>query len=121
MEARAVFGRKCIAVRGTMSEAVNGKELWDEAYVRSLIESQGGVQKILDEMREHKEIWKRMQAEHAALMEKYPDKWVAMGMEGLLAVGDSMDEVIEAVESQEIREEDTVIEFLDTDPPIYIL
>ena len=104
-----------------MSDAVNGKKLWDEAYVRSLIESQGGVQKILDEMREHDEIWMRMQAEYADLMEKYPDKWVAMGKEGLLAVGDSMDEVIEGVESQGIREEDTVIEFLEADPPIYIL
>ncbi len=104
-----------------MSEAVNGKELWDEAYVRSLIESQGGVQKILDEMREYDEVWMRMQAEHAALMEKYPDKWVAMGKEGLVSVGDSMEEVLEDVESRGIQEEGLVIEFLETDPPIYIL
>ena len=104
-----------------MSEAVNGKDLWDEAYVMSVIESLGGAQKMADEMREHSKIWKRMRAEHAALMEQYPDKWVAMGKEGLLAVGDSMDEVIEEVESQGIQEEGVVIEFLDTDPPILIL
>ena len=104
-----------------MSEAVNGKELWGEDYVMALVESMGGAQKIVDEMREYEKIADRMLSEWDSLMEKYPDKWVAMGKEGLVSVGDSMEEVIEDVESQGVPEKDVVIEFLDTDPPILIL
>ncbi len=104
-----------------MSEAVNGKKLWGEDYVMALVESMGGAQKIVDEMREYEKIADRMLSEWDSLMEKYPDKWVAMGKEGLVSVGDSMEEVIEDVESQGVPEKDVVIEFLDTDPPILIL
>ena len=104
-----------------MSEAVNGKDLWDEAYVMSVIESLGGAQKMVDDMREYEEIADRMLSEWDSLMEKYPDKWVAMGKYGLLAVGDSMEEVLKKVESQGVPEKDVVVEFLDTDPPILIL
>ena len=44
-----------------------------------------------------------------------------MGQKGVLAIGDSMDEVLREVESQGLRGADVVIDFLDTDPPLLIL
>ena len=49
-------------------------------------------------------------------MKRHPDKWVAMGQEGVLAVGESMDEVLSEVESRGLHGADVVIQFMDTDP-----
>ncbi len=97
------------------------ERLRDEAYVRELVESMGGPGAIIASIREYGLIVERMWAERAALTKAHPNRWVAMGRDGVLAVGDSMDEVLEEVESQGIRGGDIVIEFLDTDPPLLIL
>lgn len=84
-----------------MSETVDGaQDLRDEAYVMAVIEGLGGAQAIVDGIREFSKIHSRLRSEWASLMENYPDKWIAMGKEGVLAVGDSMDSVLEEVESQ---------------------
>ena len=105
-----------------MSEtATTLEKLKDEKYVREIVEGLGGPEAINASLREYRLIVERMWAERAALMKAHPNRWVAMGRDGVLAVGDSMDEVLEEVESQGIRGGDIVIEFLDTDPPLLIL
>ena len=105
-----------------MFETLDGtQDLRDEAYVMSVIEGLGGAQALVDGIREFSKINARMRSEWASLMEKYPDKWIAMGKEGLLAVGDSMDGVLEDVEGQGYRGSEVAVEFLDTNPPILIL
>ena len=105
-----------------MSEtAITLEKLKDEKYVREIVEGLGGPEAIIAGLREYRLIVKRMWAEKAALTEAHPNRWVAMGKDGVLAVGDSMDEVLEEVESRGIRGGDIVIEFLDTDPPLLIL
>ena len=104
-----------------MAEPVKGKDLWDEEYVMALSESMGGAKKIAESIREYGEICARMSSERASLMEKYPNKYVAMGKDGLLAVCDSLEELIDAAEKRMGPGDDYVIDFLDTDPPIYIL
>ena len=105
-----------------MSEtAITLEKLKDEKYVREIVEGLGGPEAIIAGLREYRLIVKRMWAEKAALTEAHPNRWVAMGKDGVLAVGDSMDEVLEEVESRGIHGGDIVIEFLDTDPPLLIL
>lgn len=105
-----------------MSETVDGaQDLRDETYVMAVIEGLGGAQALVDGIREYAKIAERLQAEWVSLMESYPDRWVAMGKEGVLAVGDSMDSVLEEVESQGYRCSEIAIEFLDTSPHVLIL
>ena len=105
-----------------MPNAVTDRtNLNDEAYVRTVIEELGGVRELAAGMREYREIVARMRSERSALTEQYPDRWIAMGRDGLLAVGDSMDEVLDEVESRGLCGGDVVIEFLDTTPPLMIL
>lgn len=96
-------------------------QLMNDNYVREVIERLGGVNALLDDMHEFHEIVKRMDDERACLTEKHPDRWVAMGSQGVLAIGDSMEEVLAQVERQGLRGADVVIELLDTDPPLLIL
>ena len=62
-----------------------------------------------------------MREEHAGLIEQYPDRWVAVGLDGLLTVGDTEDEVFKVIDEKGIPRSDVVVEFLDTDPPMLIL
>ena len=93
----------------------------DKDYVKEVIEGLGGAKALMNEMDEYHEIVARMRKERPSLVERHPDKWVAMGQKGVLAIGDSMDEVLREVESQGLHGTDVVIDFLDTDPPLLIL
>ena len=93
----------------------------DEHTVKQIINELGGAKALMEEMDEYQEIVLRMRKERPHLAADYPDKWVAMGREGLLAAGDSMDQVLGQLEDQGVDGVDVVIEFMDTDPPLLIL
>lgn len=93
----------------------------DKDYVKEVIEGLGGAKALMNEIDEYHQIVARMRKKHSSLVERHSDKWVAMGQEGVLAVGDSMDEVLREVEGRGLHGSDVVIEFLDTDPPLLLL
>lgn len=95
--------------------------LRDEKYVKELVEGMGGPEAIIAGLREYGLIVERMWAERAALTEAHPNQWVAMGKDGVVSIGDSIDAVIEDAAGKGLRGSDLVIEFLDTDPPLLIL
>ena len=51
----------------------------DKDYVKEVIEGLGGARALMDEMDEYHEIVARMRKERPSLVERHPDKWVAMG------------------------------------------
>ena len=63
----------------------------------------------------------RMSRERVTLTEKHPGKWVVMGEDGIVALGDSLGQVVDEAHRRGLRGSDLAIEFLDPDPPIYIL
>ena len=97
------------------------EKLKDEKYVREIVEGLGGPGAIIAGLREYRMIVERMWAERAALTEAHPNRWVAMGKDGVVSIGDSIDAVIEDAAAKGLRGSDLVIEFLDTDPPLLIL
>ncbi len=101
--------------------AITMEDLKDEKYVTEIVEGLGGAKAIVAGMQEYHEIVVRMRNERASLMEEHPNRWVAMGKDGVVAIGDSIDSVIEDANAQGLRGSDRVIELLDTDPPILIL
>ena len=103
-----------------MSLTENTKSrLLDDAC--TMIEGMGGVSALIDDLDEFHELRARMSEEHCRLIEKYPGKWVAMGKDGVLAVGESKSEVFDEIETRGIRRSAAVVEFVDTDPDILIL
>ena len=93
----------------------------DKNYVKEVIEGLGGTKALMDEMDEYHQIVARMRKERPSLVERHPDKWVAMGKKGVAVVGDSMDEVLREVEGRGLDGAGVVIEFMDTNPPLLIL
>ena len=95
--------------------------IMDEAWIRKVIEEMGGPRAINEGLREFRRRIDRLWQERPVLLEKYPDKWVAMGNDGLVAVGDSIDDVLREAENQGIRRGDVVVDYLERDPPVLIL
>ncbi len=85
------------------------------------IKKSGTAKARHEQLREYSKIHHRLRKEHAALMDKYPRKWVVMGKDGVVALGDSLEEVVDEAHNRGFRASDMAVEFLDPDPPIYIL
>jgi len=95
------------------------EQLLDEACV--LIEKTGGIGALLEGLASRRTLSMRMNEIYTDLLDQYPDKWVALGDAGVLAVGDSMDEALSAMENLGINRSAAVVRFMDTNPPILIL
>ncbi|MCY4652387.1 MAG: DUF5678 domain-containing protein [Dehalococcoidia bacterium] len=86
-----------------------------------MIEETGGVGALIDGLAEFHELHARMNRQCPHLVEKYPGKWVAVGMNGVLAVEDSEEKALQAAVNRGVRSSDFLVEFMDTDPPTLIL
>ena len=93
----------------------------DEADVQAIIDRLGGVEALRERREEFREAVLRMNRERGALMELYPDQWVAVGRNGVIAVAGSLEHVFARVESAGLRDSEFEVEFLDTDPADLLL
>ena len=92
-----------------------------EEFLRKAVEELGGPTVWDDGMAEFYKAATRLWDEYDALMEKYPDKWVAVGKDGVLAVCDSLKEAHSAAELARSHGSQCVIEFLNSDPEPLVL
>ena len=97
------------------------KQLTGKDFLRKAVEEIGGPTAWLDGMGEFYEAVTRLWDEYDALMKKHPDKWVAMGKDGILAVCDSFDDALSAVEPARSQGSEFVVKFLNSDPLPLIL
>ena len=99
----------------------NNNELSATASVYELIKELGGVKALRDYKAQFHQVVLRLDQERTNLLDKYPNKWVAVGRDGVLAVADSMEDVFAEVESMGLSGSEFEVEFLDSDPPDLIL
>ena len=95
------------------------QQLLDDAC--AMIEEMGGPGALVDDLAEFRKLHARMTREYIRLVQKYPNKWVAMGKDGVVAAGATRTQVLEAVDRRGIARSETVVDFMDTDPPVLIL
>ena len=105
-----------------MSETEDyGNQPFDASYVNDTIRGLGGVKALREGNDEFHLVAVRLDKELAALIEKHPDKWVAVGRDGVLAVADSMEEIFAEVDSAGLSGSEFEVEFLESNPPDLIL
>ena len=105
-----------------MPETINDSQGPDqEKHIKEVIGSLGGEKASRERKDLFHEVLMRMDKEYPTLMDKYADKWVAVGKDGVLAVADSMEEVFAEVESAGLSGSEFEVEFLDSEPPNLIL
>ena len=101
--------------------ASNRKEGPQQTSIGDIIERLGGVKVLKEKKEEFHQVISRMDKEYPTLMEKYPDKWVAVGKDGVVAVANSMEEVFAEAESKGLNGSEFEVEFLDSNLPDLIL
>ena len=94
-------------------------KLWEDHV--AMIEATGGFDAYHDDLVEFERLHDQFVAMESSFMKRYPDKWVAMGKGGVIAVGDSATEALDNLEKQGLDRSKAVYQFMDTDPPILIL
>ncbi len=99
----------------------DGSLVTDWYDVERAIEEMGGMEVIRKEFAEFEKVISRMHSDEDELTRKYPYKWVAVGKDGLLEVGDTLEAVVVAVKSRGLKNPDYVVRYLDPDPPDLIL
>ena len=100
----------------TKSSNSSGKDYFDD-----LIAELGGVEALRDEPNDFRKAVNHLWDEHDLLVEQHPHKWVSVGKDGVVAVGDSIEEVVAATEESNVNTSDVVVEYLNPEPETLIL
>ena len=93
----------------------------DERFFTDLLDHLGGVEALREGADEFQQAVTRMWTERGSLVEKHPNKWVAMSENGVVSIGDSIEEVLLVVEDRNISSSEVVVEYLDPNPETLIL
>ena len=81
----------------------------------------GGAEALRDDPNDFRKAVNRLWAERELLAETHPERWVSMGKDGVVSIGDSIEEVVAATEIRGVSTADVVVEYLDPDPERLIL
>ena len=93
----------------------------DSEEAKRLIEEFGDPAEAVARIEKSEKLFKRMDAERKELVKMYPDQWVAMSEEGIVASADTMDEMFKLVKEKGIRIEDVYHDYMNTKPEKWIL
>ena len=81
----------------------------------------GGAQALRDDPNDFRKAVERLWDERVSLIELHPNKWVSMGKDGVVSIGDSIEDVVSATEAKGVSTADVVVELLDPEPEMLIL
>ena len=98
--------------RRTKKKPVVSEESWS-----------GGIdiKTLLSEWAVFEEVCHRMDNERAALLKRYPREWVAVGKGGLIDHSESVEDLVDSVQSRGVRSWEYQLKFLDPHPPLFLL
>ena len=93
----------------------------DSEEVKRALEDFGDPAEVVAGFERSERLFKRMDAERKELVKIYPDQWVAMSEDGIVAAADTMDEMFRLVKEKGIRTEDVYHDYMNTKPETWIL
>ena len=94
---------------------------WALESAVEVIKGLGGVKGIRDRLAEKHAAWQCMERERETLLKTYPDNWVAVSKDGVVAVDQSLEGVFANVDASGLHRNAVEVEFMDTDPKTLIL
>ena len=92
-----------------------------EDYFEELLAHLGGAEALRDDPNDFRKAVSRLWIERELLIEKHPERWVSMGKDGVVSIGDSIEEVVSATEAKGVSTADVIVEYLDPNPETLIL
>ena len=104
-----------------IEHAVDENGLTSEEYFAQIAEQFGGVAALNEKLFRGERAFRRLYRELDTLFEQYPDQWVAMDEDGLVAVADSHGNLLKALADKGRYAGDLATKHLDTQPELWIL
>ena len=92
-----------------------------EDQLGDLLAHLGGTEALRDDPNDFRKAVNRLWIEHALLIENHPERWVSVGKDGVVSIGDSIEEVVLATEAKGVDTADVTVEYLDPNPGTLIL
>ena len=86
-----------------------------------LIESLGGEERIREGLSWYGERCELFDRRREELTEKYPDRYVALASDDTIVAAETLDGVFEELDRRGLDREPCVVEFLSSEPEIWIL
>ena len=80
-----------------------------------------GAQALRDDPNDFRKAVDRLWEERDSLIERHPNKWVSMSKDGVVSIGESIEEVVSATEAKGVSTADVIVEFLELEPEALIL
>ena len=84
-------------------------------------QEKGGIATLRAEMDAFHNLRLTLYAEYPQLKRDYPNQWVAVNQMGVLAFGDSQDEVMTVLSKSDIDTSDVALEYISTENSVFIL
>ncbi len=85
------------------------------------LKSLGGPAWVAQDLRDYRRRLLFLDANHAELVKKYPDQWVALASNGTLVAAPTMTEIIEKLERKGLHKNNAATKFMETPPRLLIL
>lgn len=76
----------------------------------------GGIEAMFDIMEKSKRSHEWLEAHEKELVEQYPDRWVAVDQNGLIATASTQIELIENIKEKGINVKTTAMRLMETEP-----
>ena len=84
-------------------------------------QEKGGIATLRAEMDAFHNLRLLLYAEYPQLKRDYPNQWVAINRTGVLASGDSQDEVMKTLRKSNIDTSTVALEYINTENSVFIL
>lgn len=92
-----------------------------EDRLREIATPYGGIDAMNRQMDQHEEAYARLNQDWEFLLDRYPDRWVAVGPDGLLATAPTIEDLLANIRADQRQDEAFAVELMDTSPEVLIL
>ena len=93
----------------------------DSEEAKRFLEDFGDPAEAVARFERSERLFKRIDAERKELVKIYPDQWVAMSEDGIVASADTVNELFKLVKEKGIPRDDVCHAYMDTDTRTWIL
>ena len=108
--------------RGVIVSATpKGNDLPRCESIEDVIRNFGDLHKLAAEMDSYRELAISVEGIRGKLLSDYPDQWIAVSGDGVVAAADTRDELFGLLAEKSIRPEDVYHDYLDTRPRTLLL
>ena len=89
--------------------------------IEDVVRNFGDLHEMAAEMDSYRELAISVEGRRGKLLSDYPDQWIAVSRDGVVAAADTRDELFGLLAEKSIRPEDIYHDYLDTRPRTLLL